>query len=140
MEQSKITLALEDTNLIQTLYHELGHSFHGAYGGFAAYFDVNRLRKVLHKHADFFSKENLNLQDLENNPGAVMWKVFQYLYDQKFIQWKKFNEDIGITDLNTPFKDRGDNQIEEKYGISAFVEPDEANKPSIAMEYILICL
>lgn len=144
IEENKIALGMESESPKRTLYHEVGHSLHGPSGEFAAYIDPVRLTDLILKHRELFAANDPELVSLAErkeigvwNRSQVTWRVFQAIFDERKKGWLKMNKDLGVVDLNAPFKPQRTSeaiaQTFEREGVSSDKQVD---KPSLTIEYI----
>lgn len=144
MNNNVISLSMDRGDVRQTLYHETGHSFQGHPNSFFGYIAPARITEIISKHREDLKETGTEIIQLaqggqidEKNRGQVTWDLFQALWKLRFKRWKEFNEKIGVTDLNAPFKrSRTSEKIEGEYGEVGNVSNVLEGKPSLALAYI----
>ncbi|MBP9855428.1 MAG: hypothetical protein KBD53_11230, partial [Candidatus Omnitrophica bacterium] len=137
---NRIVVDLNSVGMIQTLFHEWGHSLHGERGQFAAPIIKNRIQQVVEKNRDIFM-EGFNDAAWNEDSGKVVWDTFKTLYNKRLSEWKDFNKEQGIEDLNsvTSYEESIDKKVfKEKFGFDEYPLPDAKNKPSLALSYIFV--
>ncbi|MBF0489990.1 MAG: hypothetical protein HQL15_05155 [Candidatus Omnitrophica bacterium] len=135
IEHNQIVVDLESDHMLQTLFHEWGHSLHGERGSFAAPIIKERIQRAIEKNLDVFP-QGFSEEAWKDNPGNVVWEAFQTLFNMRLAAWRAFNKEQGIEDLNIPFKDRDQKKFEAKYGIGMERFSDRENIPALSIEYI----
>jgi hypothetical protein len=128
-----VNLDLESPQIIENLYHELGHSLHGPLNflkNFAAYVDYKQMEVFHDQHplVGFFAQVN-SKEDM----GKYVWGILNSFYRSKLSMWNEFNINAGISDFSNPVTVRVAQiaNADRFYG-----QNDRQDKPKLGVDYM----